>query len=44
MAISSEAVDKASYSRSSTERSTTSPNGRRGMKPRNGINLKFKFI
>ena len=42
MAISSEALDNINSQRNTKERSTTSPNGRRGNKPRNGINLKLK--
>ena len=43
MAISSEARDITSVIRSTLERSTTSPNGRRRNQLRNGKNLKFKY-
>ena len=41
MAISSEALEITNSMRSTKERSTTSPNGRRRNKLRNGINLKL---
>nr|DAR22751.1 MAG TPA: hypothetical protein [Caudoviricetes sp.] len=43
MPISSEALEITSSKRSTRERPTTSPDGRRGNKPRNGINLKFEY-
>lgn len=44
MPISSEALEITSSERSTRERPTTSPDGRRGNKPRNGINLKFETM